>query len=161
SEAFEVYSDFFPRLYPASLKAGEKSGELEKVLRRFVRYLKLVTDAKKRMVSALVYPAVLVALSTTMILVLSIFVVPKFQDFFDQMGVDLPLISQISLGLSLFLVHNLGWIALALVVAVVLFWQWKKTDAGMVTLDRLRLRIPLLGPVLHRFSLSEFSRSLS
>lgn len=161
SDAFEAYGDFFPRLYPSSLKAGEKSGELEKVLRRFVRYLKLVTDAKKRMVSALVYPAVLMGLSTTMILVLSIFVVPKFQDFFLELDVDLPLISKITLGFSLFLVNNLMLISVALVVAGVLFWQWKKTDGGMVALDRLKLRLPLLGGILHRFALSEFCRSLS
>ncbi len=161
SDAFETYGEFFPRLYPASLKAGEKSGELEKVLRRFVRYLKLVTDARKRMVSALVYPAVLVGLSGAMILTLSIAVVPQFQDFFDQMKVDLPLISKITLGVSLFLVHNLVLIASVLAVSIFLFLRWKRTAAGTVALDHAKLRLPLLGSVLHRFSLSEFSRSLS
>lgn len=161
SEAFETYGDLFPRLYPASLKAGEKSGELEKVLRRFVRYLKLVTDARKRMVSALVYPAVLVGLSAAMILVLSIVVVPKFQDFFTEMAVELPLISKITLGFSLFLVHNLPLIVGALAVGIFLFLRWKATPDGAVALDRAKLRLPLLGPVLHRFALSEFSRSLS
>ncbi len=161
SEAFEIYGEFFPRLYPASLKAGEKSGELEKVLRRFVRYLKLITDARKRMVSALVYPAVLVSLATAMILVLSIVVVPKFQDFFTEMAVDLPLISKITLGMSLFLVGNLPLIVIGLAAAIFLFVRWKATPAGAFALDRAKLRVPLLGPVLHRFALSEFSRSLS
>ncbi len=63
SEAFAEYGDLFPRLYPSSLKAGEKSGELELVIRRFIRYMKLVLDARRRVFSALIYPAVLVCLS--------------------------------------------------------------------------------------------------
>jgi type IV pilus assembly protein PilC len=161
SEAFAAYGELFPRLYPASLKAGEKSGELEQVLRRFVRYLKLVGDARKRVVSALIYPAVLVSVALLMILVLTVAVVPKFQDFFQTLGVELPLITKITLGTSLLVAHNLVWIALAVVAAGLAFWRWKATEAGRSALDRAKLRLPFLGPVLHRFALSEFCRSLA
>lgn len=161
SEAFAAYGELFPRLYAASLKAGEKSGELERVLRRFVRYLKLVAEARKRVVSALMYPAVLVGVSLTMILILTVAVVPKFQDFFQNLGVDLPLITKITLGISLFLAGNLLPIGLGLGAAAVAFWQWRGTEAGRSALDRAKLRLPFLGQVLHRFSLSEFCRSLS
>ncbi len=161
SDAFGHYADYFPRLYPASLKAGERSGELEAVLRRFIRYLKLVGDARRRVVSALVYPAVLVGLSIAMIFILSIAVVPKFQDFFVAMGVKLPLITKITLGSSLFLVHNLPLILGLLIVGLFLFQRWRRTALGSTTLDRLKLKVPLLGPVLHRFALSELCRSLA
>ena len=160
SEAFAVHADALPSLFPASLKAGERSGELEKVLRRFVRYLKLVTDARKRVVSALIYPAVLLTLSFGMILVLSIAVVPRFREFFGTLGVELPLVTKIVVGFSSFLVDNLLVLSIAVVVGTVFFLRWRKTRLGRLTLDRWKIKIPLLGGVLHRFAVSEFSRSL-
>jgi type IV pilus assembly protein PilC len=161
SDAFERYAEMFPRLYPASLKAGERSGELEAVLRRFVRYLKLVGDARKRVTSALVYPAVLVLMSIAMVGVLSLYVVPKFEDFFNTLEIELPLPTRITLGLSSFMTNNLLWVVLVVVAAAVFFQRWRKSDAGSYALDRFKLRVPLIGPILHRFALSEFSRSLA
>jgi type IV pilus assembly protein PilC len=161
SDAFADYGDLFPRLYPATLKAGERSGELEQVIRRFIRYLKLMTEARKKVVSALIYPAVLIGLSIIMLTVLSVAVVPKFQAFFADLQVTLPLLTRITLGISGFLVDNLPWIFLALVTALTLFLRWRATPGGRYTVDRLKLRVPLVGPVLHRFALSEFCRSLA
>ncbi len=167
SDAFAIHGDLFPRLYPSALKAGERSGELEQVIRRFVRYLKLVLDARKRVVSALVYPVVLICLSIAMIAMMAIYVVPKFEVFFADMEVELPMITQITLGLSHFLnertlfVWNWAWIALGLGAAAVALRKYANTPAGRIRVDGWRLRIPLLGPVFHRFALSEFCRSLS
>ena len=161
SEAFAFHGDLFPRLYPSSLKAGEKSGELEQVIRRFIRYMKLVLDARRRVVSALVYPAVLVCLSITMIAVMAVYVVPKFMSFFTELGTDLPLITQVVLSISTFATQNWPIILIGLVVGVLALRSWGNTDTGRLALDRFRLRLPFLGPVLHRFSMSEFCRSLS
>jgi len=76
SDAFAAFDTMFPPLYAATLKAGERTGELEQVIRRFIRYLRLVIEARKRVISALVYPAVLVALSIGMLFIMAIFVVP-------------------------------------------------------------------------------------
>src|SRR5258706_3429822 len=94
SEAFAAHGDLFPRLYPSSLKAGEKSGELEQVIRRFIRYMKLVLDARRRVISALVYPIVLVCLSIAMIIVMTIYFVPKFMVFFENLDAELPFITK-------------------------------------------------------------------
>ena len=160
SEAFAAHGDTFPRLYPASLKAGERSGELEQVIRRFIRYMKLVLDARRRVVSALVYPAVLVILSITMITIMAIYVVPKFMGFFTELDAELPMITQIVLAVSLFASNNWPLILLALVGGFVFLRTWGRTDVGRVVLDRLKLRLPFIGPVLHRFALAEFCRSL-
>lgn len=161
SDAFAAHGDLFPRLYPSILKAGERSGELESVLRRFIRYQKLVMDARKRVVSALVYPIVLVTLSVIMILIMLTFVVPQFEHFFAGSGVELPLMTRVTVGAGTAIQSN--WLLLLIVFGVggLLFWRWKQTDLGRLALDRLRLRLPFLGPVLHRFSLSEYSRSLA
>ncbi len=161
SEAFGVHRDLFPRLYPSILKAGERSGELELVVRRFIRYEKLVLEARKRVVSALVYPAVLICLSAAMIAIMMTFVVPKFEVFFAGTQVRLPLITRIMLGIGTTIQANWLLILAVLSVGGFLLWEWRQTAAGALTLDRLRLKVPFLGPVLHRFSLSEFSRSLA
>lgn len=161
SEAFATHGDLFPRLYPSSLKAGERSGELEQVIRRFIRYMRLVLDARRRVVSALIYPAVLVCLSVAMIAIMAIYVVPKFMGFFNELGADLPLITQIVLAVSTFASSNWPVILIALIVGGFALRAWGRTDTGRLALDRLKLRLPFLGPVLHRFAMSEFSRSLS
>jgi type IV pilus assembly protein PilC len=160
SEAFAAHGDLFPRLYPSSLKAGERSGELEQVIRRFIRYMKLVLDARRRVVSALVYPAVLVCLSVAMIAIMAIYVVPKFMSFFTELGTDLPFLTQVVLSISTFASQNWPIILVGLVVGGLALRSWGNTETGRLALDRVKLRLPFLGPVLHRFAMSEFCRSL-
>jgi type IV pilus assembly protein PilC len=161
SSAFTAHQERFPRLYPSILKAGERSGDLETVIRRFIRYEKLVLDARKRVISALIYPAVLVGLSIAMLLIMMTFVVPKFREFFAGADVNLPLITRLMVGLGVAIQSN--WLLILIVVGVggTFFWRWKETRSGKRVLDRLRVSLPILGPVLHRFSLSEFCRSLA
>jgi type IV pilus assembly protein PilC len=161
SEAFAAHGEHFPRLYPASLKAGERSGELEAVVRRFIRYQRLVLDARKKAVTALIYPAVLVGLSFLMLLILSVRVVPTFTEFYSGLDAELPLLTRIIVGFSAFLRTHLPWLSLAAVVLGVLFVRWKQTPAGRLAVDRFKLRLPLLGEVAHLFALSEFTRSLA
>jgi type IV pilus assembly protein PilC len=161
SDAFAAHGDLFPRLYPSSLKAGERSGELELVIRRFIRYLKLVLDARRRIVSALVYPAVLVCLSVAMILVMALYVVPKFMGFFAELGGELPLITRIVLAATTFIRSNWPLLLIGIIVGVIAFRSWRRTEMGRLAIDRFKLRTPFMGPVLHRFALAEFCRSLS
>ena len=101
SQAFAAYGDTFPPLYASSLRAGEKSGELENVIRRFIRYTRLLLDARRKVFSALVYPAVLVGLSIIMILVMTMYVVPRFMVFFADLEItELPLVTRVVLTLS-------------------------------------------------------------
>ena len=161
SEAFSVHGELFPRLYPASLKAGERSGELENVIRRFIRYTKLMLDARKRVVSSLIYPAVLIALSLTMILVLTVYVMPQFQDFYVAMEGELPLLTQATLGFSVFVRSNWVLILLGLAGLGAGFTYWRTTEKGRLLIDRTKLRLPLLGSIFRRLALSEFTRSLA
>ena len=106
SAAFSQHGEALPQLFPATLKAGERSGELEAVVLRFVRYMKLVTEARRKVVSALVYPAALVGLSFLLIAVMSIYVVPKFTEFFSALNTELPLLTRITLAFSRFMTRN-------------------------------------------------------
>jgi type IV pilus assembly protein PilC len=161
SQAFAAYGEMFPALYPSTLKAGERTGELEAVIRRFIRYLKLVLEARKKVISALVYPAVLVGLSFAMIVVMTVYVVPKFTVFFSDMEVELPLLTRITLGISRFMTANWPWLLGALVLGAIVLRRWARTAGGRLALDAAQLRIPLLGRVFKQFAISEFARSLS
>lgn len=161
SEAFASFGDLFPPLYASTLKAGERSGELESVLRRFIRYMRLLLNARKRVVSALVYPMVLIGLSITMLIVLAVFVVPKFSNFYAELDAELPTITQITLAVSFWSRDHFVWIVLAVILAIVGLRFWKRTPQGRDALDHFRLRLPLVGIIFHRFSLAELCRSLS
>ncbi len=161
SDAFERFGDLFPPLYPSTLKAGERSGELEQVIRRFIRYLKLVIDARKRVVSALVYPAALICLSFAMLAILAVYVVPSFSKFYSDLDAELPAITQVTLAVSFWLRKNIYVIMTLLIVGTVALKAWSRNPGGRQFLDRLRLKIPLVGDIFHQFALSEFCRSLS
>lgn len=161
SEAFAAHGEMFPRLYPATLKAGERSGELESVIRRFIRYMKLLLDARRRVVSAMVYPAVLVCTSIAMIIIMAIYVVPKFMGFFEELDAELPLITRIVLAASGFVTDNWPVILIVLASGIIFLRTWGRTPSGRVALDRLKIKVPFIGPVLHRFALAEFCRSLA
>ena len=107
SEAFAEEGDLFPRLYWTSLKAGEKSGEIEAVLRRYLKYQKTVIALTRKVVSTLVYPVILIALSAVLIAILMTFVIPRFTEFFADFDADLPLLTVVVLGIATFLRHNI------------------------------------------------------
>lgn len=161
SDAFAAYGDMFPRLYPASLKAGERSGELEAVIRRFIRYQRLVLEARKRAVSALIYPAVLVGLSAVLIVILIVYVVPRFTGFYSDLDAELPVLTRAVVAVSLFVGDNWYAIVPALAAAGWLAWRWSRTPRGRLTVDRWKLGLPLVGPVFKLFALSELCRSLA
>ena len=161
SSAIDAFGDMFPPLYAATLKAGESSGEMEQVIRRFIRYLQLVTETRKRIVSALVYPAALVGLSVALIGVMTIWVMPRFTDFFSSLRVDLPLLTRITMGLSVFVKEHFLLLVIVVVTLVLVVLNMSRTEAGRNAISRAQLRVPLLGPVFHRLALSEFCRSLA
>ena len=161
SDAFADFGDLFPRIYSQTLKAGERSGELEQVLRRFVRYVKLVNETRRKVVSALIYPAVLVCLSLVMILVMGIFVMPKFADFFTNLEAELPLMTRVTMGFSTFLQQRWPWVLLALAVATAVFLQVRRSAVGRQWTDRWKLKVPLLGSIFRRMAISELCRSLA
>src|SRR3982751_5474402 len=98
SEAFEAHGTLFPGVYTASLLAGEKSGNLEQVLRRYVNYVKVISGVRRKTISALVYPAILLVLIVVTIIVVR--VVPEFGSFYSQFGHELPWSTRVIVGIS-------------------------------------------------------------
>lgn len=162
SDAFLSHGEVFPRLYATSLKAGERSGEVEKVLRRYLSYQKILAALRRKVTGALVYPAVLIGLSIGLVTILMTYVIPRFREFFAGFEAgQLPLITRVVIGTADFLRANILFVAVALFVGAVAFTRWKATVAGRLAWDAFLLRIPFVGPILRQFALSQFARSLA
>jgi type IV pilus assembly protein PilC len=161
SDAFAEQGDIFPRLYWTSLKAGEKSGEIEGVLRRYLKYQKTIIAISRKVVSTLVYPAILILLSTVLIGVLMTFVIPKFQEFFADFNADLPLLTVVVVSIAAFLRDNVVWLFPAVAFGAWLAWRWVRTPAGRQWSDGILLKLPFLGGLFQRFAITQFTRSLA
>ncbi len=161
SDAFQSLGETFPRLYANSLRAGERTGELEQVIERFVEYQRLVESVRKKIISALTYPAVLVTMSIGLVVVLMVKVIPAFKDFYVQFESELPLPTRTVLGIAEFTQNNVLLVAVGIVVGLYLFRVWRSSPSGRMITDRWRLRLPLVGRLSHLFAMTQFSRSMS
>ena len=159
SDAFASYGDAFPAIYSTSLRAGERSGDLEGVLRRFLRYQKMIVTLRKRVVGALVYPTVLVFLSVAMVFVMLTYVIPKFAEFYQGFDAELPLFTKIMIAFATNLRENIVMALVIIFVASFLIRRWA-TTTGRLVWDAFKLRIPLVGGILHRFAIMQFTQSL-
>lgn len=161
SEAFEAHGALFPGVYTASLLAGEKSGNLEQVLRRYVSYVKVVATVKRKTVSALVYPVILLLLSLVVVSIIVLKVVPEFNAFYEQFDQPLPMSTQIIVAVSGF-VRGYAWLlAGTILVAAVMIWMWLKEPAQRERFDRWVLQLPGIGPIARKFSTSQAARTLA
>ncbi|MGH9372898.1 MAG: type II secretion system F family protein [Vicinamibacterales bacterium] len=161
SEAFEAHGALFPGVYTASLLAGEKSGNLEQVIRRYVSYVKVVATVRRKTISALVYPTILLMLSLAVVSIIVLRVVPEFGAFYEQFDEELPLSTRMIVAVSDFARSYLFLLLAAGVAAAVAFWTWIQHPAQRERFDRWVLRLPGLGSIARKFSTSQAARTLA
>src|SRR5262249_1320430 len=161
SDAFGMHGDLFPSVYTASLLAGERSGNLDAVLRRYVEYTKIIQTVKSKTISALVYPAILITLAVGLVTVIVLKVVPAFSAFYASFGAELPLITRIIVRVSDVLRAQFLLIFLVIVVAVAVVLSWIRQPGQKARFDHLLLGLPMLGQVARKFSTSQMSRTLA
>ncbi|MGE5246357.1 MAG: type II secretion system F family protein [Betaproteobacteria bacterium] len=160
SDAFAEHGEF-PRVYTASLVAGERSGSLDAVLRRYVEYTKIVATVKRKTLSALIYPAVLVSLSLVLVSIIVLKVVPAFSDFYASFGAQLPMATRVILTVSNGIRAHILTILAVGIGAVVVAGAWVRRPGQQARLDRAMLAVPTLGPVARKFAASQMSRTLA
>jgi Type II secretory pathway, component PulF len=161
SDAFASYGNQFPPIYSTSLRAGERSGDLEGVLRRFLRYQKLIVALRKKVISAMVYPSVIATVSVGMIFIMLTFVIPKFSEFYKGFDAELPLVTRTLIAIAFGVRSNFVMVIAGLIVLVFVIRKWASTGIGGEAFDRFKLMIPLVGGVMHRFSILQFTQSLA
>jgi type IV pilus assembly protein PilC len=161
SDAFAEHGALFPPVYSASLLAGERSGNLDSVIRRYVAYDKLIGAVKRRTLSALIYPAILVTMMVVLIGIIVLRVVPAFSDFYGQFDRGLPLSTRIIVAVSNGLVSNLAFISIAVVGLAVAGVAWSRQPATRHRLDRWVLELPWVGETARKFFTSQLARMLA
>jgi type IV pilus assembly protein PilC len=161
SEAVRGEGPLYPPMLSASLVAGERSGNLEEVLRRFVQYVRLNLTLRRKAVSAAIYPAMLVCMMAVLVVVLVVKVIPEFEKFYQDFDVKLPWLTRTMMSVSLVVRGNLFWIVLGLAGLVAAFVAWRRQPGSGVAVDRVLLRIPYLGRLMRIYATSQLSRTLS
>ena len=162
SDAFEAQG-VFSGVYTASLMAGEKSGSLEQVIRRYVQHMKVLLAARSQVVSALIYPVILVVLSIIVVGIIVFKVVPEFAAFYSQFGhgAELPWSTQLVVAFSTGIVGQGGLILAAVVALLVAGALWFRQPAQRRGLHALILRLPYFGPLARRFATAQISRTMA
>jgi len=151
----------FPKMYTTTLMAGEKSGNMEEVLSRYIAFQRLTMTFRKKLLVSLVYPALLVTVVIIMVLFLVTYVVPEFAKLFDNLGAKLPAITVVMLTVGTRAREYMPFIVLGLAAVAVFLWRWRTTDRGAEQIDRTLLRLPLLGDIRLKYQVATFSRMLS
>jgi type IV pilus assembly protein PilC len=161
SDAFRQEGELYPAMLAASLVAGERSGNLDAVLRRYASHLRLNQSLKKKAISASVYPIVLLVMMAVLVSILLVVVIPQFRSFYEGLNVELPLATRILLAVAGAVRGNLLWIVLGLAAALAGGLYWVRRQGSGTVIDRMLLRLPYFGGLVRMYATSQLMRSLS
>jgi type IV pilus assembly protein PilC len=160
SSAFEAQGGF-PLVYTTTLLAGERSGNLEEVLQRFLDFQRVALTFSKRLKASLIYPAFLIVMVVGLFIFLITFVVPRFAELYAQLNTQLPSLTLFLLAVGRAAQHDGLYIAAAVALIVYGIVRWAKTDSGALMLDKIRVKTPVLGQVWLKYQVGLFSRTLA
>jgi type IV pilus assembly protein PilC len=148
-------------MYTTTLVAGERSGNLQEVLERYVSFQRTSLTFRKKLIASLIYPCVLMALVSCLMFFMFVFVVPQFATLYDQMGSKLPTMTLELLAFGKFLNHNLLWIVLVFAGTGFAIYRFVNTDKGRDIVDGIRIRLPIFGMIWLKYQVALFARTLS
>lgn len=160
SDAMSRFPQTFPSVYTAMVEAGETGGFLDLVLGQIADFQARDKDLKGKVMTAMIYPAVLFVLAVAAVVFLMLFFIPKFKTLFDDFQASLPLITKVVVGTSEFLMQYGLYVLAGLVGVVVLVKKWMGTDAGKRRFEEVILKAPVVGPLMSKFALARFCRML-
>jgi type IV pilus assembly protein PilC len=160
SDAFAAQG-IIPKIYTTTLMAGEKSGNIDEVLARYITFQRLAMTFRKKLFVSLIYPTLLISVVLIMVTFLFTYVVPKFADLFNSLDAKLPAITVFMLEVGQNAQKYAPFVFVGLVILGFVFWRWKDTDTGADQIDRLVLGTPILGDIRLKHQIASFSRMLS
>ncbi|HEY0378231.1 MAG TPA: type II secretion system F family protein [Pyrinomonadaceae bacterium] len=162
SSAFAAQGSVFPRIFTASILAGERSGALDEVLDRYVEYMRRSVNLRRKIRGALAYPLMLLMASFGMVAFLTVYVVPRMSSLFEGFGRGkLPLLTVIVTGVAGWVSANFWWLVPVVIVGLIGLVFWARTPSGRMTIDRTLLKFPLVGKLLQRIAVAQATRSLA
>ena len=160
SSAFEAQTGI-PIMYTTTLLAGERSGNLQEVLDRYINFQRVSLTFRKKLTASLIYPALLLTIVSGLLVFMFTVVIPQFAQLYDQMGSKLP---QLTVGLLTFgkwTQHNILWILLTVIAVGLGLWRFSITEKGRDTVDGIRVRLPIFGKIWLKYQVALFARTLS
>jgi type IV pilus assembly protein PilC len=160
SDAFATHR-MVPKIYTTTLMAGEKSGNIDEVLTRYINFQRLAMTFRKKLFVSLIYPTLLITVVTIMVMFLFTYVIPKFAELFNSLDAKLPAITVFMLSVGQNAQKYFPFLVVGGALAGFLFWQWKKTDSGADKIDRVILSLPMLGDIRLKHQVASFSRMLA
>jgi type IV pilus assembly protein PilC len=160
SDAFAA-QNMFPKMYTTTLMAGEKSGNMEEVLGRYIAFQRIAMSFRKKLLVSLVYPTLLISVVLIMMVFLVTYVVPEFAKLFDNLGAKLPTITVIMLAIGTAAQKYVVFFVAGLALFIFLLWRWKNTDKGAEVIDAALMGFPLLGDIRLKYQVASLSRMLS
>ena len=160
SAAFEAQGGF-PIVYTTTLLAGERSGNLEEVLQRFLDFQRVSLTFRKKLQASLIYPSLLIIMVIALFIFLITFVVPQFAKLYDQLGTALPALTVFLLASGHYAQSYGIYAGVVVAVLLFLFYRWTKTEAGAAAVDRVRIALPVFGNVWLKYQVGLFARTLS
>lgn len=160
SEAFVPYEKYFSKVYIASLMAGEKSGNLDGTITRYIDYARIIAQTKSRIKSALTYPILLLLFSSVLLVILLNFILPSFSEFYAGFESTLPGITRTLMAISNTMRANFLFIIVFALLLFIAFVQMKRYEKTQVIIDRIKLKIPFGGPIWLESGVSLVCRTL-
>jgi type IV pilus assembly protein PilC len=160
SDAFAA-QNMFPKMYTTTLMAGEKSGNMEEVLGRYIAFQRIAMSFRKKLLVSLVYPTLLISVVLIMMVFLVTYVVPEFAKLFDNLGAKLPTITVIMLAIGTAAQKYVVFFVAGLALFIFLLWRWKNTDKGAEVIDGALMAFPILGDIRLKYQVASLSRMLS
>ncbi|MBI1921778.1 MAG: type II secretion system F family protein [Geobacter sp.] len=161
SDAFEKHPRAFSHLYIASIRAGERTGDLPLTIRRYIAFVKRVEALKKKLISAMVYPSILVTVAFLAITLLLVFVVPTFSQIYADAGSQLPLPTQILIAITGAVRKYFLVVLLLAGAGLVALRRWLRTERGRFLFDAFILKLPFFGDTFTKYALSNFCRTFA
>ena len=160
STAFDAQSGI-PVMYTTTLLAGERSGNLQEVLDRYINFQRVSLTFRKKLTASLIYPCLLLTIVSGLLVFMFTVVIPQFAQLYDQMGSKLPQLTIALLTFGKWTQHNILWIALTGLVLGLVIWRFSITDRGRDAIDGIRIRMPIFGKIWLKYQVALFSRTLS
>jgi MSHA biogenesis protein MshG len=161
SAAMRRHPECFNSFYLAMVRVGEMTGRLEEVFLRLFDHLEFDRDMRARVKTALRYPSFVIIAMVVAMAVVNIWVIPQFQNVFKTFHTELPLMTRILIGTSDFTKQQWPWLAGITFISYVGFQKWSRTPAGRLSWDRIRLRLPVAGKIVHKATMARFARSFA
>ena len=160
SVALSNYPDIFPRLYINMIKSGERSGKLDQVLFRIADQMQKDYELISRVRGAMMYPALVLIVLVAVMIISIVVIIPQLEKLFAEVDVKLPVMTRTLIGLSHFIRNYYIYILIVLVIIFIVYWKFHRSPRISITLDSVKLRIPIAGILLKKIYMARFSRTM-